>query len=97
MKKKCMEIKEKIKAMRRLKVPDIIKKLNQILTGYFHYYGITDNSKSLSKFRFIVMKSLFYWLNRRSQKKSYTWQGFNDLLKAFPLVTPKIYVSIYDK
>lgn len=28
---------------------------------------------------------------------SYTWQGFNDMLKAFPLVTPKIYVSIYDK
>ena len=90
MKKKCREVKEKIKAMNGLKVPVIVKKLNQILTGYYHYYVHTNNSKSLSKVRLSVMKSLFYWLNRRSQKESYTWQGFSDMLKEFPLVTLKI-------
>ena len=24
---------------------EITAKLNQILTGYYHYYGITDNTK----------------------------------------------------
>ena len=41
------------------------------------------------------MKSLFKWLNRRSQKKSYDREGFNDMLKVYPLVTLKIYVNVY--
>ena len=81
--------------MRTWKLPEIIKKLNQILVGYYHYYGITDNSKSLGKFYFRTRKSLFYWLNRRSQKKSYSWAGFNAMLAVYPLAAPKIYVSIY--
>ena len=62
--------------MRTLRVKEIISKLNEILTGYFHYYGITDNSERITAFRYNVMKSLFYWLNRRSQKKSYNWVEF---------------------
>ncbi|MFR3494917.1 MAG: group II intron maturase-specific domain-containing protein [Blautia sp.] len=50
-----------------MRVKEIISKLNEILTGYFHYYGITDNSERITAFRYNVMKSLFYWLNRRSQ------------------------------
>lgn len=42
-----------------------------------------------------VQRSLFYWLNRRSQKKSYSWAQFRDMLKEFPLARPRIYVSIY--
>ena len=72
-----------------------IKKLNQILIGCFHYYGITDNSRSINAFRFRVIKSLFFWLNRRSQKKSYTLEGFNEMLKIYPIVKAKIYVSVY--
>ncbi len=78
-----------------MSVEDIVHKLNQILTGYYHYYGITDNMKSLYQFRREVERSLFYWLNRRSQRKSYTWQGFIELRKVYPLVQPKIYVSVY--
>lgn len=74
---------------------DIIKKLNEILVGYYHYYEITDNIQSLSNFRYRMMKSLFKWLNRRSQKKSYNWEGFNDMLKVYPLAMPKIYVNVY--
>ena len=40
-----------------------------------YYYGITDNTQSLSDFGYRMMKSLFKWLNRRSQKKSYNWEG----------------------
>jgi len=78
-----------------LPIKDVIKKLNQILVGYYHYYGITDNAEMLSNFKFRVTQILFKCLNRRSQKKSYNWDEFNDLLKDFPLARPKIYVSIY--
>jgi len=43
----------------------------------------------------LLRKFLFYWLNRRSQRKSYTGDGFKEFMKTRPLVAPKIYVSIY--
>ena len=93
--KKCRELNRLISEMRSRPVKDIIKKLNQILVGYDHYYGITDNSRSLANFHYRVQQMLFYWLNKRSQRKSYTWETFNDMLKVYPLVKPRIYVSIF--
>jgi len=93
--KKCKEVHRMIRDMRTKPVKAIIKKMNEILVGYYHYYGITDNYQSLSNFRYCMMQSLFKWLNRRSQKKSYNWEGFNDMLKVYPLATPRIYVSVY--
>lgn len=95
--KKSKEVHRKIREMRTKPIKAIIKKLNEILVGYYYYYGITDNIQSLSNFRYRVMKSLYKWLNRRSQKKSYNWNGFNDLLKAYPLATPRIYVNVYTR
>ena len=95
--KKCREVHRLIGSMRTLRVKEIISKINQILTGYFHYYGITDNSERITAFRYNVMKSLFYWLNRRSQKKSYNWVEFLNMIdNSYPLVRPRIYVSVYD-
>lgn len=74
-----------------------IKKVNQILTGYFHYYGIIDNNAMNKKFRYNVLKSLFYWLNRRSQKKS-TWVRFLQMIdEAYPIVEAKVYVNLFKK
>ncbi len=46
--KKSKEINATIRDMRFLRINQIVKKLNEILTGYYHYYGITDNSRSLN-------------------------------------------------
>ena len=89
------EIREKVIIL-GLPIKDIVSWLNQVLTGYFHYYGITDNSGMLSSFRFRMMQLLFKNLNRRSQKRSLNWDGFNDLLRDFPLVKGRIYVNIYE-
>ena len=72
-----------------------VKKLNQILVGYYHYYGITDNSPGISRFYMDVSRTLFYWLNRRSNRRSFTWDGYNEMMKLNPLALPKIYVSVY--
>lgn len=93
--KKSREINAMIKDMRFQHIKRIVKKLNEILVGYYHYYGITDNSRSLNSFYKVVRSRLFYWLNRRSQRRSYTKEGYKGLLKQFPLAQPRIYVSIY--
>ena len=93
--KKCKEMNAVIRDMRFEKKKYIIKKINQILTGYYHYYGITDNFIRMKSFRWCVIKRLFFWMNRRSQRKSYTWETFNSFLKDNPIVMPRIYVNIY--
>ena len=94
--KKCKEINQLLKGeLRFLPVKEIIKKLNQILVGYYHYYGITDNGPSLDRFRFKVIDMLFYWLNRRSHRESYTWKGLEEMLKVFPIAYGKVCVSVY--
>ena len=92
--KKCKEVRKTIKNMRTESLETITKKLNMILVGYYHYYGINGNGKGTRDFLREVEKSLFYWLNRRSQKKSYTWKTFNEMMKMYPLARPKIYVNI---
>ena len=95
--KKCREVNLVLVKMRTCRLKEIIAKLNQILTGYYHYYGITDNTESITAFRYNIMRSLFYCLNRRSQKKSYNWVEFLNMLdNSYPLVRPRIYVNIYE-
>ncbi|SFC66822.1 Reverse transcriptase (RNA-dependent DNA polymerase) [Butyrivibrio sp. YAB3001] len=94
--KKCKEVNRWLADMRTLPLQEIIKRVNSMLVGYFHYYGITDNSKAISDFKYIVRKLLFKWLNRRSQRRSYNWGQFNDMLRDYPLATPRTYVSIYE-
>jgi len=58
--------------------------------GYWNYYGLKGNSKSLGQFYWHSCRTLFRWLNRRSQKTSYTWRRFNRLLKRFGVPAPRI-------
>jgi len=93
--KKCKEVWRYIRMNRLMPTDKLIGKLNEVLTGYDYYYGITDNYASLREFHYNIRKFLFYWLNRRSQRKNYTWDSFKEYMKTRPLVAPKIYVSIY--
>ena len=85
-----------LKQNRHLRLKDLTDMLNLKLQGHFQYYGITDNYEHIGNYRFETERMLFKWLNRRSQKKSYTWEGFQELLKVFPLARPRIHFSVYD-
>ncbi|GAA0178471.1 hypothetical protein SH2C18_15230 [Clostridium sediminicola] len=74
-----------------------MKKLRQKLIGYYRYYGITDNSRALQKFRYLVRRLVYKWLNRRSQRKSYNWQTFSMMFKSYKIPYPKIYVNIFER
>ncbi len=51
------------------------------IVGHMNYYAITDNSKKCSAFLFYTTRILFRWLNRKSQRRSYTWRGYLQALK----------------
>lgn len=73
----------------------LIKQINIKLVGHFRYYGVTDNSSAINTFGYYIRRKLFEVLNRRSQKKSLTWEGFAKLKDRFPLAKARIYVNIY--
>lgn len=76
-------------------IEDLVKQINAKLVGHFRYYGVTDNSNGIHGFGYRIRRKLFEVLNRRSQKKSLTWEGFAKLNKRFPLAKARIYVDIY--
>jgi hypothetical protein len=69
---------------------DLFRELNAKRRGYYHDYGVNGNSASLREFVTCAMRSLFRWLNRRSQRRSYTWTGFRSLLHHFRVERPRI-------
>jgi group II intron reverse transcriptase/maturase len=75
---------------RNLKPKVLFRRLNAKLRGYYNYYGVIGNSDSLNQFFQQVKRILFKWLNRRSQRRSYNWKGFNQLLEHYRIERPRI-------
>jgi len=69
--------------------------VRQKLQGHYRYYGVTDNYRRLEEYRCQVIRLLFKWLNRRSQRRSMTWETFNRYLQCYPLPIPRIYVNVF--
>jgi len=57
----------------RLKKGQLLKQTKVRLVGYLNYYAITDNGELCQSFRHQVVRLLFHWMNRQSQRRSYTW------------------------
>jgi group II intron reverse transcriptase/maturase len=93
---KLRKHKEWLKSHRTMDIEHIMERLSRSLNGYYNYYCITDNSAAVKKFLDCVRQTLFKWMNRRSQKKSFSWDKFNLFLKKYPLPEPWIKVNIYE-
>ena len=75
---------------RHQKLKRLMKTVAQKHQGHWNYYGIIGNSESLSDYRTLTLRVLFKRLNRRSQRRSYTWRSFNRLLQRFGVPLPRI-------
>jgi group II intron reverse transcriptase/maturase len=79
-----------IKEFRNKRLRKIFEVLNSKLRGYYNYYGVIGNFKSLNMFYEQVVKLLYKWLNRRSQRRSFNYQVFGELLEFFKIEKPRI-------
>ena len=70
------------------------KVLSSKMRGYYNYFGVTDNSKALRQFHYVVRRLLYKWLNRCSQRRRFTWESFNRYQAKFPLPRPRIRVQL---
>jgi group II intron reverse transcriptase/maturase len=70
--------------------------LAQRLRGHYNYFGVQGNFRRLLVLYEWARKTWFKWLNRRSQRRSYTWPRYVDLLRDLPLPRPRVTVRIWN-
>jgi RNA-directed DNA polymerase len=75
---------------RQLRLRVRFKQVNGKLRGYYNYYGVHGNSASLKQFFEGALRILLKWLNRRSQRHSYTGQGFTAILERVKVERPRL-------
>jgi group II intron reverse transcriptase/maturase len=85
-----MRFKLWFKENRHRRLPDLFRLLNAKLIGYFNHFGVHGNLRSLEFFYYQTIRQMWKYLNRRSQRKSYNWDGFKQLLAQFGVVKPHI-------
>ena len=54
------------------------------LTGHYQYYGVSGNMRGIARFYRLALRLALKWLNRRSQRKSFSWAGFLAYLEPLP-------------
>jgi group II intron reverse transcriptase/maturase len=79
-----------LRTHRHRKLPKLMEKLAAKLRGHWNYYGVIGNSQSLSQYDYLTRRLVYKWLNRRSQKRSYTWKALNRLMERFQIPKPRI-------
>jgi group II intron reverse transcriptase/maturase len=79
-----------IKKNRHMKISLLMKIICSKYRGYWNYYCRRGNFRSVEIYFYHTKRILLKWLNRRSQRKSYNWKGFYQLLKWFGVPKPCI-------
>ena len=96
LKAKLKKVKEWIKEVKnQMPLKKIWKIFVSKLRGHINYYGISHNTEYVAQFMHEARGIVFKWLNRRSQRKSFTWKEFARYIVAHPLPTAKVVVRLF--
>jgi len=94
--KKCQELRAWLKAVRNLvPVKEWWPVLKAKLLGHYQYYGVSGNMRGIARFYRIALRLALTWLNRRSQRELFSWDGFLAYLGRYPLPKPRIVHNLY--
>jgi group II intron reverse transcriptase/maturase len=83
-------LKEWLQKNRHERVSSIAAGIRKRLLGHFNYYGVIGNATRLGAFWIAVQRVWFQQLNRRSQRRSYNWTGFNQMWKNLGMPEPRV-------
>lgn len=93
---KAKTMNEWLKAVRNaLPLSEWWETLGRKLQGHYNYYGVSDNYRGVHRYYRLSQQLAFKWMNRRSQRKSLTWECYTRYLARHPLPKPRIYHNLY--
>lgn len=96
LRRKLREMKDWLKSVRSVaSFSEWRPTLHAKLIGHYNYFGLSNNMRCLKQYYLKTVSLLFKWLNRRSQKKSFSWLQYLEHLKRFPLPQPMIKVRLF--
>jgi hypothetical protein len=64
-----------------LRKGEMLRQAKIKVEGHFNYYAITDNSDRCTSYLYHVTGILHKWINRKSQRGTYTWEGYRQALE----------------
>jgi group II intron reverse transcriptase/maturase len=86
----CSEMQAWIKKNRHAGIRPLMATLARKLRGHWNYFGVPHNSKSLWEFYRHACVLVYKWLNRRSQRRSFTWARLIAMLDRYQIPKPSI-------
>jgi RNA-directed DNA polymerase len=96
MKTKLKKVNEWIRQVRNQKPLKELWKIFKVkLRGHVQYYGVSHNDAQVETFLFSAVRIVFKWLNRRSQRKSFTWEQFQLYIAVDPLPKAKVVHKLF--
>jgi RNA-directed DNA polymerase len=69
--------------------------LRSRLQGHYNYFGVHGNLRSLACLLWHARRAWHKWLCRRSQRARLTWERFQEVLREYPLPSPRVVVPIW--
>lgn len=85
MRSKLKKVNEWAKAVRnKYRLIEVWERFCIKLEGHIRYYGVSFNIQGVKRFMHRAIRILFKWLNRRSQRTSFTWEKFQQFRQEFP-------------
>jgi RNA-directed DNA polymerase len=77
------------------RLPDLWQAMARKMRGHFNDFGVTDHSPALWQFDHAVQRLVFKWLNRRRQRRHFSWERFRRYEARYPLPRPGPLVPLH--
>ena len=90
LKRAYIEIAEWCRGNRHLPIKKQQRTMRQKLQGHYNYYGIIGNYQSILQFYKTALRIWYKWLNRRSNRRSYSMEEFREMTKRYEIPKPRI-------
>ena len=81
---------QEMRRVRHSSIQEQSRILGAKLRGFYAYYGVRGNSRSLSAFLHETRARWKKWLSRRSHKAWVTWEAFDRTVAQYPLPRPRM-------
>jgi group II intron reverse transcriptase/maturase len=83
-------IRDWIREHRHDRLSRTMKTLRAKLNGTWNYYGLIGNFRRMKLLYEEARRTLYKWINRRSQRRSLRWRAIDRLMERFQIPRPRI-------
>lgn len=82
------------KERNKFRTGELLRRAKARVQGHLNYYAITDNARMCSLYTYWISRITFKWINRRSQRHSYDWTEYDQMLEDIGWPKPRIKVDL---